>query len=84
MANTGNVWPSWTGASYVFPSITVTNVASQVITFVMDNASNNNTMMKAIETRCQGHGIDFSASRSRLQCMPHTCHLAALKVALVI
>ena len=48
----------------------------------MDNASNNDTMVKAIETRCQERGIAFSASHSRLRCMPHTCHLAALKVAI--
>jgi hypothetical protein len=65
---------------HLSPSITITNVASQVIAFVMDNALNNTTMVEAIETRCRKHGIDFSATRSRLRCMPHTCHLAVLKV----
>lgn len=52
----------------------------QVIAFVMDNATNNDTMVTLFEARCQERGIDFSASHSRLRCMPHTCHLAALKV----
>jgi hypothetical protein len=60
----------------------MTDMMSQVIAFVMDNASNNDTMVKAIEIRCQDHGIAFSATYSRLRCMPHTCHLAALKVAI--
>ncbi len=48
--------------------------------FVMDNATNNDTMIEEIEFRCQLEGIDFSARDSRLRCMPHTVHLAALKV----
>jgi hypothetical protein len=80
MADTGNVWPSWAGALSFFSTITTNNMAPQVMAFVMDNASNNDTMVTAIETRYQDHGIDFSAIHSRLRCMPHTCHLAALKV----
>ena len=57
-----------------------TYLALQVIAFVTDNASNNDTMVTAFEARCQKHGIEFSASHSRLRCMPHTCHLAVLKV----
>lgn len=52
----------------------------QVVAFVMDNASNNNTMVEAIECKCTVAGIAFSARESRLRCMPHTVHLAALKV----
>jgi hypothetical protein len=50
--------------------------------FVMDNATNNDTMMEEIEELCFVEGIDFSAKHSRLQCMPHTVHLAALKVCI--
>ena len=48
--------------------------------FVMDNATNNNTMIEEIEDLCAAEGIDFSAQCSQLRCMPHTIHLAALKV----
>ncbi|KAJ7348857.1 hypothetical protein DFH08DRAFT_629934, partial [Mycena albidolilacea] len=52
----------------------------QITAFVMDNATNNDTMLKSIESRCRVKGIPFSATRSRLRCMPHTVHLAALKL----
>jgi hypothetical protein len=47
---------------------------------MMDNASNNDTLTESIETHCHAEGIDFSARHARMQCMPHTIHLAALKV----
>jgi hypothetical protein len=47
----------------------------------MDNASNNDTMMTSLEARCQMEGIELSAGESRMCCMPHTIHLAALKVS---
>src|ERR1700679_2740388 len=46
----------------------------------MDNASNNNTLMTSLESRCQQRGISFSAQDAHMQCMPHTIHLAAIKV----
>ena len=48
----------------------------------MDNASNNDTLMEALESWCRGAGIKFSASASAacMRCMPHTIHLAAIKV----
>jgi hypothetical protein len=52
----------------------------QIIAIMMDNASNNNTMMLSLERRCQQRGIQFSAQDARMRCMPHTIHLAAIKV----
>ena len=46
---------------------------------MMDNASNNDTLMDALEVRCLEAGIKFSASEARMRCMPHTIHLAAIK-----
>jgi hypothetical protein len=51
---------------------------------MMDNASNNDTMMEAIEDRCRNAGIEFSAKQARMRCMPHTIHLAAIKVSLFL
>ena len=48
----------------------------------MDNASNNDTMMEVIEDQCCMAGIKFSAKEARMHCMPHTIHLAAIKVSL--
>jgi hypothetical protein len=46
----------------------------------MDNASNNDLLMVGLESRCRAVHIGFSAKNSRMQCMPHTIHLATLKV----
>ncbi len=48
--------------------------------FMMDNASNNDILMKGIEHQAKKEGIAFNATLSRLQCMLHTVHLAAIKV----
>ena len=53
---------------------------SQITAIVMDNASNNNTMMTSLEQRHQKRGVYFSAEDARMRCMPHTIHLAAIKV----
>jgi len=47
---------------------------------MLDNASNNNTMIVGIERRAAAEGISFDASWARLGCMPHTIHLAMVKV----
>jgi hypothetical protein len=52
----------------------------QIIAIVMDNASNNNTLMTSLERRCEQRGVLFSAQDARMRCMPHTIHLAAIKV----
>ncbi|KAF8234673.1 hypothetical protein L208DRAFT_1070791, partial [Tricholoma matsutake] len=54
--------------------------ASFIIAIVMDNASNNNTLMTSLEQRCEERGITFSAQDARMRCMPHTVHLAAIKL----
>ena len=54
---------------------------SQVIAITMDNASNNNTLMTSLERRCQQWGVIFSAQDAHMWCMPHTIHLAAIKVS---
>ncbi|KIL54478.1 hypothetical protein M378DRAFT_53298, partial [Amanita muscaria Koide BX008] len=52
----------------------------QIIAFVMDNASNNDTMIECIEAKSIERGIPFSAKYARGRCMPHTIHLAAIVV----
>jgi hypothetical protein len=46
----------------------------------MDNASNNDTLLLALERRYDEAGIMFSAAEARGRCMPHTIHLAAILV----
>jgi hypothetical protein len=47
---------------------------------MLDNASNNDTFVDGIERRAKKAGAPFNASWARLCCMPHTIHLAAIKV----
>jgi hypothetical protein len=49
---------------------------------MLDNASNNDTMVEGIDRRAKLEGIKLNASWARLRCMPHTIHLAAIKVKL--
>ncbi|KAF8808831.1 hypothetical protein BYT27DRAFT_7022995, partial [Phlegmacium glaucopus] len=51
-----------------------------VIAIVMDNASNNNMLMTSLEGWCEEWGISFSAQDACMHCMPHTVHLAAIKL----
>ncbi|KAJ6534334.1 hypothetical protein B0H19DRAFT_964767, partial [Mycena capillaripes] len=67
-------------ASVVWETLTKYNLQAKIIAFVMDNATNNDTMTVAIERKCMAKGIPFEARRSRMRCLPHTVHLAALKV----
>jgi hypothetical protein len=53
----------------------------QVIAINCNNASNNDTMMDALERLNETHGFDFDAQESRLRCMPHTIHLAAMEAS---
>ena len=48
---------------------------------MLDNASNNNTMVDAIGERAAVEGIKLNVTWARLRCMPHTIHLAAVKVS---
>ena len=47
---------------------------------MLDNESNNNTFVDGIECHAKKAGVPFNASWARLHYMPHTIHLAALKV----
>ncbi|KAJ6533325.1 hypothetical protein DFH09DRAFT_1043845, partial [Mycena vulgaris] len=53
---------------------------SKITAFVMDNATNNDTLVEAFARRCRALRIPFSSSDGRMRCMPHTIHLAALKL----
>ncbi|KAI4293903.1 hypothetical protein K525DRAFT_153653, partial [Schizophyllum commune Loenen D] len=67
-------------ADAVWKTLKLYNIQHKIIAFVMDNATNNDTMLEAIERKCVEAGIKFSAKQARLRCMPHTIHLAAMKL----
>ena len=52
----------------------------QIITFMTDNASNNDTLIDGIVELAKQQGISLNGDWIRLRCMLHTVHLAALKV----
>jgi hypothetical protein len=53
----------------------------QIMAFMLNNVSNNDTLVDEIVKRAKEQGIFMNASWARLRCMPHTVHLAALKVS---
>ncbi|KAK6981440.1 hypothetical protein R3P38DRAFT_2578502, partial [Favolaschia claudopus] len=67
-------------AEVIWESLERYGLIGRVMAFMMDNASNNDTLVAAFERRCTEAGIRFSATDSRLRCMPHTIHLAVLQV----
>ncbi|KAF8065126.1 hypothetical protein FPV67DRAFT_1419270, partial [Lyophyllum atratum] len=67
-------------AEAVWGTMKLYGLIGRVIAFVMDNATNNDTMVASIENLCRENAIPFSASDARMRCMLHTVHLSALKV----
>jgi hypothetical protein len=37
-------------------------------------------LMTSLEQQCEEQGVLFSAQDAQMHCMPHTVHLAAIKV----
>lgn len=46
-----------------------------------DNATNNDTLVRSLESRFKAESIPFKASDARMRCLPHTIHLAAMEVS---
>ena len=55
-------------------------LTAQIMAFMTDNASNNNTLVEGVVELAKNQGIHLNATQIRLRCMPHTVHLMALKV----
>ena len=66
-------------AEVMWKTLEMYGLLGQVIAFIMDNATNNDMMVESIEAWYKAMEIKFSVKHAHLQCMPHTCHLAALK-----
>ncbi|KAJ6579278.1 hypothetical protein B0H10DRAFT_2343264, partial [Mycena sp. CBHHK59/15] len=70
-------------AEAVWTTLKIYGIQERLMAFTMDNTTNNDTLMVGIEARCDRAGISwFDAKAARIRCMPHTTHLAALKVGL--
>ncbi|KAJ7932219.1 hypothetical protein B0H13DRAFT_1519415, partial [Mycena leptocephala] len=67
-------------AAAVWETLEKFGLTGRITAFVMDNATNNDTLVVAFAERCRAMHISFSARDGRMRCMPHTIHLAALKL----
>ncbi|KAF5360260.1 hypothetical protein D9758_009172 [Tetrapyrgos nigripes] len=67
-------------AEAVWDTLEKFGITARVIAFMMDNATNNDTLVENFGQMCTENGILFSEKDARLHCLPHTIHLAALKV----
>lgn len=50
----------------------------------MDNAFNNNTLMRCLALKFEYVQVVFDPVAARMRCMPHTAHLAAIKVRIEV
>ena len=41
-----------------------------------DNATNNDTLMKMLQDKCQSRNIEFTAYNNHVQCLAHVINLA--------
>ncbi|KAJ6631881.1 hypothetical protein B0H10DRAFT_1734538, partial [Mycena sp. CBHHK59/15] len=67
-------------AAAVWETVETFGLVGRITAFVMDNATNNDTMVEAFQRRCRERSIEFSCTDARMRCMPHTIHLSALKL----
>ncbi|KAJ7123499.1 hypothetical protein C8R44DRAFT_917609 [Mycena epipterygia] len=68
-------------ADAIWKTVEMYGLEGRIISFVMDNATNNDTMIAHYKQKCEAKMIEFDADAARIRCMPHTTHLAAIKVA---
>ena len=54
-------------------------ISIKVFAFMLDNATNNNTMIEGIQRRAELVGIRMKTPWVHLRCLPHKVHLAAVK-----
>ncbi|KAH9047030.1 hypothetical protein EDB83DRAFT_2178863, partial [Lactarius deliciosus] len=67
-------------AKAVWETLTRYGIQDRIFAFMLDNASNNDTMLESVQQRAREEGIRIKASWVRLRCIPHTIHLAAVKL----
>ncbi|KAF8813551.1 hypothetical protein BYT27DRAFT_7084271, partial [Phlegmacium glaucopus] len=67
-------------AAIVWSMLELYKIENKIIAIMMDNASNNNTMIQCIKTCCHKAGIKFQADHAQMWCMPHTIHFAAIRL----
>ncbi|KAG6864121.1 hypothetical protein C0991_012332 [Blastosporella zonata] len=64
------------GLHFFFEIINEYGIISSIGQITMDNASNNNTLMEAVEDILQTQKIPFNRDGNRIRCFPHIVNLA--------
>ncbi|KAF8240433.1 hypothetical protein L208DRAFT_1539584 [Tricholoma matsutake] len=67
-------------AEATWDMLTCFGIENWIMAFMTDNASNNDMVIDGIVELAKQQGISLNGDWIRLRCMPHTVHLAALKV----
>ncbi|KZV78298.1 hypothetical protein EXIGLDRAFT_709898 [Exidia glandulosa HHB12029] len=67
-------------ADLVWKTMQLYGLPGKVSVVMMDNTTNNDTMMASLERKHHAMSIPFDARMARLRCMPHTIHLVAEKM----
>ncbi|KAG6871510.1 hypothetical protein C0995_003951 [Termitomyces sp. Mi166 len=60
------------------------NMAEAILALMLDNASNNDTLVDGIERCARAAGIHFRGAWAWLWCMPHVVHLSAIQLLMSI
>ncbi|KAJ6572626.1 hypothetical protein B0H10DRAFT_1667163, partial [Mycena sp. CBHHK59/15] len=64
-------------AAAVWETVKKFRLVGRIMAFVMDNATNNDTMVATFARLCKKEGVrSFSVADTRMRCMPHTIHLS--------
>ncbi|KAG1718428.1 hypothetical protein EDB19DRAFT_1984241, partial [Suillus lakei] len=67
-------------AEAVWNTLELYGLKNRIMAVVCDNASNNDTLLQTLGEKCADEGIDFSDKHSRIRCLPHIVHLAAMQL----
>ncbi|KAJ6580195.1 hypothetical protein B0H10DRAFT_1669944, partial [Mycena sp. CBHHK59/15] len=64
-------------AAAMWETVKKFGLIGRITAFVMDNATNNDTMVAAFVRLCKKEDVrSFSVADTRMRCMPHTIHLS--------
>jgi len=64
----------------VWETVQLYGLKGRIVAIVMDNTTNNDTLVEYLEQHFKVEDIPFEARWACMRCMPHTTHLAALKL----
>ncbi|KAF8214664.1 hypothetical protein K438DRAFT_1562805, partial [Mycena galopus ATCC 62051] len=65
-------------ADAVWKTVEMYGLEGRILTIMMENTSNNDTMASHFQRKCEERNIEFDAEETRIRCMPplHTWRLS--------